>query len=93
MSERDAWIEKAEARLKQWRAKADEAEGQVKEKSADAKIEGEKQTKAVRKQLDEFSGELKKARESSSEAWTEAKPSLERAYEKLEDAVNKMFSR
>ncbi len=93
MDKKDAYREKLDAQLKEWKSKIDQLESRLASASTEVKddlvkeIEGLRQQKAV---VREKWNELQKA---GGEAWDKMADGLERAAGELRESLDKVFSR
>src|SRR6056297_2046857 len=85
--EKDAYRQKLEARLDQWRAEIDKLQAKAAEAGADARVEYEKQVDELREKQDEAREKLKELDNASDDAWQDIKEGVEKAWESLGDAV------
>jgi chromosome segregation ATPase len=86
MTDRQAYIDKAKARLDQWEADIDKLKAKLDEAGADAKIEYADQIKKLGVQRDEAVEKLKTLRDSGDDVWDDVKEGLETAWERVEKA-------
>lgn len=93
MDEKSAYRQKLEARLDQWRAEIDKLQAKAVEASADARLEYDKQIKALRNQQEEARQKLNELDDASSEAWKDLKSGLQKAWDDLGTAVRKATER
>jgi len=93
MSEREAYIEKAKARIDQWNADIEKLQAKVDEAEADAKIEYQKQLDEARKQRDEAEAKIKEIADSGDDAWDDMKAGFDSAWDNISDAFNSAMSR
>lgn len=87
MDDKDAYREKAKARLDQWRAEIDKLQAKAAEASADTKIEYEKQLQALRDKQQEMRQQLDELGSASGDAWKDIKAGLDAAWDDLESSV------
>ncbi len=88
MSEREQYVEKAQARIDQWNADIEKLQGKANEARADAKIQYEDQLKELRAQRDEAKAKLEEMAEASDSAWNDMKAGFERAWENASKAFD-----
>jgi uncharacterized coiled-coil DUF342 family protein len=84
MTDRQAYIDKAKARLDQWEADINKLKAKLDEAGADAKIEYADQIKKLGVQRDEAVEKLKTLRDSGDDVWDDVKEGLETAWERVE---------
>jgi hypothetical protein len=86
MDKKDAYREKLEAQLKEWKAKIDLLETKVSSVSADAKNELVKEIEDLRRRWNEL-------QKTGGETWDKMKDSLEKASVELKEKLDKVLSR
>ena len=93
MADKDAYVEKAKAKLDQWNADIDKLKGKAAEAEADGRIEYEKQIKELRAQRDEFEAKLKEFRTAGEDASREMMAGFDKAWDEISGAFEKAMSR
>ena len=87
MDEKDAYRQKAEARLDQWRAEIDKLQARAAEASADTRIEYEKRLKTLREKQQEMRRQLDELSAAGSDAWQDVKSGLDSAWDDLQASI------
>lgn len=87
MDERDAYRQKAEAKLDQWRAEIDKLQARAAEASADTRIEYEKQLKTLREKQQDMRRQLDELGSAGSDAWKDIKSGLDSAWDDLQASM------
>ena len=93
MDDRNAYKQKLEARLDQWRADIDKLEAKAAEAGADARIKYQSEVKNLRSKQDEAHKKIKKLGEAQGEAWKDLKSGFEAAWDDLGKAVRNASDR
>lgn len=89
MSEREAYIDKLTAKLKEWDAELDKLQAKAEGLSADARIQLERRAGAWREKRGELRGRLEQMKSSGDSAWGEIEAGLERSYDELKRAFER----
>jgi chromosome segregation ATPase len=87
MTNRDEYIDKLAAQLKEWSAKIDELETKAGAAKAEVKTGLEKQIRQLKEQQDVAMKKLQELKGSSAEAWDTLKAGAETAWADLKNAV------
>ena len=87
MKNREEYIDKLAAQLKEWSAKVDELETKARGAKTDAKTEYEKQIKQMKDKRDAAIQKLQELKGSSTDAWDALKAGSEAAWAELKNAV------
>jgi multidrug resistance efflux pump len=93
MSERQHYIEKAEARLRQWNAEIDKAEAKLDEAETDGKFKYRRQLEEMRTRRDEATERIREIAEVGDGAWDDMKSGFDNAWDDISDAFDKAKSR
>lgn len=93
MDEKNAYRQKLEARLDQWRADIDKLQAKAAEASADTRLEYDEQIKKLRQQQDDARQKLKELDDASGDAWKDLKSGVEKAWDDLGQAVKNATER
>ena len=88
-----AYIEKLEAKLKEWTVEFDKLK--EKAESSEAKIKGEyhKKIEDLRPRIEDIKKRIEKLKESSGETWEELKSGTEKAWQEMKGAIEKATSK
>lgn len=87
MEDTNAYRQKLEARLDQWRAEITKLEAKAAEASADTRIEYQKQIDNLRSKQDDARKKLAEFNEAGGQAREDLKSGLEKAWNDLGEAV------
>ena len=93
MDEKNAYRQKLEARLDQWRAEIDKLEARTVEASADARLKYKGEIKELRAKQDEAREKLDELGDAQGQAWNDLKSGLEVAWDELGKAVRNATGR
>ncbi len=88
MKNREEYIDKLAAQLKEWSAKIDELEVKAHTAKEDVKTKYSEQIKELKEQRDAAVHKLQELKETSSEAWDIMKAGAETAWSDLKKAIN-----
>lgn len=90
---KDAYIEKAKAKIDEWNADIDKLKAKIDGANAEAKLQYENQLKELREQRDLGMEKLKEAQAASDSAWDDISAGFTSAFETVQksfqDAMNK----
>lgn len=86
MESKQAYEQKMQAKIDQWRSEMDRLKAKASEADADARIEYEKQMDNLKEKQKEAAARLNELRDAGSEAWDEMKSGVEKAARELGDA-------
>ncbi len=87
MKNREEYIDKLAAQLKEWSAKIDELEAKAHTVKEDAKTRYGEQIKELKEQRDTTVHKLQELKETSNEAWDIMKAGMETAWSDLKKAI------
>ncbi|MBK8971279.1 MAG: hypothetical protein IPM37_07930 [Hahellaceae bacterium] len=93
MSKRDAYIEKAQAKIDEHAAKVDEYKAKLKGKVADKKIEAHEHLEKLEHSLNEAKAQLAEMIGSAESAWEETSKRFEVLADDLSASVKKFFAK
>jgi chromosome segregation ATPase len=93
MSAKQAYVDKIEGQLKEWRASLDKLEAKAQQAEAGARVEYEKQITDLKARSAAVETELKKLKESPDNTWQTLKEGMEKAYNDLKESVQEVTSR
>lgn len=88
MEQKDAYVQKQEARLNEWSAEIDKLKAKAQGASADAKIEYEKQLDRLRTQRQTLQERLQDIRKAGKDAWSDLKAGAESAANEMKTALD-----
>lgn len=91
--EKDAYRQKLEARLDQWRAEIDKLQAKAVEVSADTRIQYAEQMEKLESQQAEARRRLEELDDASGEAWKDLTSGIEKAWNDLGEAVKRARER
>lgn len=94
MSKKEAYQQKIEAQVSEWKADIDKLRARAAGETADAKLKLEEHIEALEAMMDTAKSKLVEVRDSSEEAWEVAKDKAESAWTSIksgfQDAVAKI---
>ncbi len=90
---KDAYRQKAEARIEEYQAKLQQARARAKGASADAKIEAERHIAELEGAIEAGRERLSKLGDAAEEAWQDLARSLDAAWEEVSDGIKKVMAR
>ena len=93
MTNKEAYEQKLQARMDQWKAEIDRLKAQAAEAQADAQLVYNKQIEQLHSQQQEAQSKFDELRRSSDDAWQDLKGGVESAWDSLEQAVQTAASR
>jgi len=85
---REEYIDKLAAQLKEWSAKIDELEGKARATKDDVKIKYEKHIRGLRDQREAATKKLQELKGASGEAWDTMKSGVETAWANLRTSIS-----
>jgi DNA-binding ferritin-like protein len=84
-----AYQQKMEAQLKQWKAKIDIAEARAEQVGADAKIKYAEQLETINEKYEQAQEKLAELQDASEDAYKEIRQGLDKAIQELSDSMSK----
>lgn len=93
MSKKDAYVEKAQAKIAEQAAKLDQLKAKIKGGVADQKIEAHGQIEKVEAKLDAAKARLTEISDSAEGAWEDLTERFEGLTEELSGSVKKFFGK
>lgn len=93
MTEKDAFEQKAEARMREWQADIDKLRAQADQLSADARIEYDRQIAKLVEQQKAARQQYEKLEKASGEAWLDMKGGMEKAWADMSQAMRDAMRR
>ena len=91
--DREAYRQKMEAQIKEWKAKIDELEARAGKITAEARGEFHRLMERLRAYQTELPGKLSEMKNASGEAWESLKSGVEKAAADLGDALKEARSK
>jgi type I site-specific restriction endonuclease len=88
-----AYLEKAEAELREWGAKVDVLKAKAEKSRGDSKKKYLEQVAALRKKRDALKEQLRELRGSGDEAWEDLRGGADRALDELKSSLKRAISR
>ncbi len=89
MTNREAYKQKVQAQLDEWKADADKLRAKIKKKQADRKIDSQKYLDELKVKQTQARAKLKQLEEASEDAWDDIKAGLENATAELKQSYAK----
>lgn len=93
MDKKDAYREKLDAQLKEWKAKIDQLETKAASVSSDAKDELAKEIADLRQRKAVVKEKWNELQKTGGETWDKMKDGVEKASGELKEKLDKLFSR
>lgn len=93
MSEKEAYQEKLQAKLDQWRAEIDKLEAKIDQAKADAKINYQKQIEELRAKYGAAKEKLAEVKQAGDGTWKNFKRGIENTWKELGDAVDSAIAK
>lgn len=93
MSKRDAYIEKAQAKVDEHAAKIQQLKAQAKGGVADKKISAHNQLEKLEAKLDAAKAKLAEVKDSAEDAWEDVASRFESLADEVGASVKKFFSK
>lgn len=93
MSQKDAYIQKLQARLHEWDKEVDRLATKAIKAKADAKLEYYEQIEELRDKREVVIEKLEKLRQASDDAWKDLKAGIESAWNDLSETLKSATSR
>jgi hypothetical protein len=93
MSNKDAYQQKLEAKLDEWRAEIDKLRAKGRQADADAQIQLDRQVEDLEKRQEAARRKLEELRSTSEDAWQDLKSGIEKAWDDLGNAVRSAVDR
>ncbi len=90
---KEAYEQKLDAQLDEWRAEIDKLKAQARQADADARIELERQIEDLEAKRAASHQRLQELRQAGEDAWTDMQAGLEAAFEDLGKAVQSAAAR
>ncbi len=93
MQDREAFIEKLEAQMREWSTRFEELKGRARKASSARRAEYAKQIATLQKRRDEATKKLRELREAGEHAWEELREAIEKAWEEMAVELEGSMSR
>ena len=93
MTERNAYVDKMQAKVDEWSAEIAKLEARARGAEADARINCEEQLQRMRKQRDEAQAHMRELQRASDEAFDDVRAGFESAWDSMADAFRKATQR
>ena len=93
MRNKEAYRQKLEAQMREWRAKIAQLKAQVDKKEAEVKIDYSKEIEELNSKKDAVEYKLEELTNASGEAWREIKAGVQSAVEDLKASLEKASSK
>ncbi|MBB4285474.1 hypothetical protein [Roseospira goensis] len=91
--EKNAYITRMEAQLREWRAEVDKMRAKAEAAQADARIKWHEQADEMQRRLDEARTELDRLRNASEDAWRDVRAGFEASWGAMTDAWSRAMER
>lgn len=93
MSDRQAYVEKFQAKLNQWDSEIENLKAKAAEATADAKIEFHEQIAALEAEQEKAQGKLDELRTAADKQWIDFKYDVEEAYNELNTSIERAMEK
>ncbi|NVN92727.1 MAG: hypothetical protein HXX11_19320 [Desulfuromonadales bacterium] len=93
MDKKDAYREKLDAQLKEWKIKIDQLESRVASASSEVKDELIKEIEGLRRQKTVVREKWNELQKTGGETWDKMKDGLEKASTELKETLDKVINR
>lgn len=93
MIEREAYQQKLETQLDEWRARVDKLEAKASQVSADARIEYNEQLQDLKAKQAAAKSKLEELKGASNDAWDDLKLGVDEAWDNLSHSVSDAAAR
>ncbi|EDM73001.1 uncharacterized conserved coiled coil protein [Roseobacter sp. AzwK-3b] len=93
MDEKQAYQQKLDAKLDEWKAEIYKLRAKAEGASADAKLQYHDQIDDLKKRRDEMEKELEKIQNANAAAWNDLKAGADKAWEAMSDAMKDAWRR
>ena len=93
MSERDAYLKKANAKLKEWDAEIDKLRARAESASADATLDYERRLRELKAARDAAGDKLRELRNTGAENWQSVRHQAEETWERMSRSLKDNLDR
>jgi len=93
MADRDAYVQKMQAKLDEWNAEIDKLQAKAAQAEAESRLEYQKQINNLREKRQEAEKKLAQVREAGGGAWEDLKAGAQLAWDAMEAALKSARSR
>jgi len=93
MAEKDAYVQKMQAKLDEWNAEIDKLKAKAAQAEADSRIEYQKQIQDLQERRQGAENKLAQVRQAGEGAWQDLKTGAQSAWDAMEDALKSARSR
>lgn len=87
MGQKEAYLEKMDAQLREWKGRLDVLVAQADQTKADAKIEYHNRVKEMRKQRKELERRLDELRKAGEDGWKDVQARIEKGRRDLDKSI------
>ena len=85
--DKQAYLEKIDATISQWKARVEELKAKAREENADKKIKYEKQAQDLKLKIDAIKIKKNELQNSGEKAWLELKDGIDHAIDEIKKAI------
>ena len=93
MADKDAYVQKMQAKLDEWNAEIDKLKAKAAQAEADSRVEYQKQIQNLQEKRQGAEKKLAEVRQAGESAWQDLKAGAQSAWDAMEDALKSARSR
>ena len=93
MEEKQAYQQKLNAKLDEWKAEINKLQAKAQTAEADAKLQYEEYIEDLKKRRSALEDELKKMQDAQAEAWNDVKAGADKAWNSMTEAMENAWRR
>lgn len=93
MTEKDAYQQKLQAKLEEWRAEIDRLKARAKEAEADAQVRHRQEIRDLQAKREALKKEWSRLQQSSGDAWQEVKSGADKAWSELSTSIQHAWTK
>ena len=93
MVDKDAYVQKMQAKLDEWNAEIDKLKAKAAQVEADSRVEYQKQIQNLQEKRQGAEKKLAEVRQAGESAWQDLKAGAQSAWDAMEDALKSARSR
>lgn len=93
MKKREAYRQKIEAKLDEWKAEIDRLKAKARQKQVDVETEYKEELNTLREKREELKRKLDKLEDASEDAWEDIKEGIEKSRKEMKTAFDKALKK